>query len=194
MRIGVLGGSFNPPHIGHLIVASDACEALALDLLLIVPANANPLKGIDAAGATPRERLEMVRLAFAGDPRFEVSSMEMDRGGLSYTVDTLEALQAQHQGAELVLLIGMDSLTSIDQWKRPERIREIARLAVLARGGNDDHAVPPGVTVVTTRRIDVSASEIRDRVAAGRSIRGFVAESVERYISAAELYRAPAAG
>ena len=194
MRIGVLGGSFNPPHIGHLIVASDACEALSLDLLLIVPANANPLKGMNAGGATAEQRLEMVRLAFAGDSRFEVSSMEMERGGLSYTVDTLEALQAQHQGAELVLLMGIDALRTIDRWKRPERIREIAQLAVLERGENDDHAVPPGVTVVTTRRIDVSASEIRDRVAAGRSIKGFVAESVERYISAAELYKAPAAG
>lgn len=194
MRIGVLGGSFNPPHIGHLIIASDAFESLALDLLMIVPANANPLKGLNAPGATPRERLDMARLAFAGDARFEVSSMEMERGGLSYMVDTLEAVKARHQSAELVLLLGMDSFRTIDRWKQPERIREIARLAVLARGENDDHGVPPGVTVVTTRRIDVSASEIRDRVAAGRSIRGFVAESVERYISAAELYRAPAAG
>ena len=194
MRIGVLGGSFNPPHIGHLIVASDACEALALDLLLIVPANANPLKGMNAGGATAEQRLEMVRLAFAGDSRFEVSSMEMERGGLSYTVDTLEALKTLHPGVELTLLMGIDSLRTMDRWKQPERIRELARVAVLARSGSDDHAVPSGVTVVTTRRVDVSASEIRARVAAGKSIRGFVVESVERFISAAELYRAPAAG
>ena len=194
MRIGVLGGSFNPPHIGHLVVASDAFEALELDRLLIVPASANPLKGIGASGATAEERLEMVRLTFGGDPRFEVSSMELERGGLSYTVDTLEALTALHPGVELTLLLGMDSLRTMDRWKRPDRIRELARLAVLSRSGNDDHAVPPGVTVVTARRVDVSASEIRSRVAAGKSVRGFVVESVERFISAAELYRAPAAG
>jgi len=194
LRIGVLGGSFNPPHIGHLVIASDAFEALELDRLLIVPASANPLKGIGAAGATSEQRLEMVRLTFGGDPRFEVSSMEMERGGLSYTVDTLESLKALHPGAELTLLVGMDSLRTMDRWKQPDRIRELARLAVLTRSGNDDSAVPAGVTVVTTRRVDVSASEIRARVAAGRSIRGFVVESVERYISAAELYRAPAAG
>ena len=194
MRIGVLGGSFNPPHIGHLIVASDAYEALKLDRLLIVPASANPLKGMDEGGATPEQRLEMVRLAFGGDPRFEVSSMEMDRGGLSYTVDTLEALNTLHPGVELTLLVGMDSLRTMERWKQPERIRQLARVAVLARSGNDDHAVPPEVTVVTTRRVDVSASEIRARIAAGKSIRGFVVESVERFISAAELYRAPAAG
>ena len=88
----------------------------------------------------------------------------------------------------------MDSHRTMDRWKRPERIRELAEVAVLARSGNDDQAVPPGVTIVTTRRVDVSASEVRARVAAGKSIRGFVAESVERYISAAELYRALAAG
>ncbi len=194
MRIGVLGGSFDPPHIGHLIVASDAAEALKLDLLLIVPASSNPLKGMRSLGATPAQRVEMVRLAFGGDSRFEVSSIELERGGLSYTVDTLEELKSLHPGAELTLLLGMDSVRTMDRWKRPERIREIASLAVLARGDNDDHAVPMGLTVVTTRRVDVSASEIRARVAAGRSIRGFVAESVERYISAAELYRAGAAG
>ncbi len=194
MRIGVLGGSFDPPHIGHLIVASDASEALELDLLLIVPASTNPLKGISAPGATHGQRLEMVRLAFGGDPRFEVSSMELERGGLSYMVDTLEALKSLHPGAELTLLLGMDSVRTMDRWKRPERIREIANLAVLSRGEDDDLGVPMGVTVVTTRRVDVSASEIRARVAAGRTIRGFVAESVERYISAAELYRASTAG
>ncbi len=194
MRIGVLGGSFNPPHIGHLIVASDAFEALGLDVLMIVPAAANPLKGVQAAGSTPEQRLEMVRLTFGGDQRFEVSSMELERGGLSYTVDTLQALKAQYPDAELTLLMGMDSYRMLDRWRQPDRIRELAMVAVLARAGNDDQVAPPGVTVVTTRRVDVSASEIRARVTAGKSIRGFVVESVERYISAAELYRAAAAG
>ena len=132
MRLGVFGGSFNPPHVGHFLIASDAFEALELDKLLIVPAAANPLKGLDGA-ARPLDRLRMAELAFAGDPRFEVSAMEIERGGLSYTVDTLEALVAQYAGAELVLLVGMDALQSMDRWKRPERIRELARLAVLTR-------------------------------------------------------------
>lgn len=188
MRIGVLGGSFNPPHNGHLIVASDAFEALGLDRLLIVPASANPLKAT-ADGAGPAERLEMCRLAFGGDPRFEVSSMEIDRGGLSFTVDTLEALAASNPGAELVLLLGKDSFLTVDRWRRPERIRELARLAVLTRGDDgESEGVPEGVVPVTTRRVDISSSEIRMRLRTGMSVRGFVAESVERFIFAAKLY------
>lgn len=190
MRIGVLGGSFNPPHVGHLIAASDAHETLGLDHLLVVPASANPLKGAELSDATPSQRLDMVRLAFGGDPRFEVSTIEMERGGLSYTVDTLEALTLLHPGAELTLLLGADTFRTMDSWKQPERIRALAQLAVLTRS-EDDGVERPGVKAVTARRVDVSASEIRARVAAGRSIRGFVAESVERYIFAAELYRVP---
>lgn len=190
MRIGVLGGSFNPPHTGHLLIASDAFESLGLDRMLIVPAAMNPLKANDPSAATAAQRLEMVRLTFGGDPRFEVSSMELDRGGLSYTVDTLEALKAAEPGAELVLLVGMDSLRTLDRWKQPDRIRELAQIAVLTRG--DDDTVPPsGVQVVTTRRIDVSSTEIRTRLAAGLSIKGYVQESVERFISTAQLYGIP---
>lgn len=192
MRIGVLGGSFDPPHTGHLIIASDAFETLNLDRLLILPASANPLKATDARGSTPEQRLEMVRLTFGNDPRFEVSAMEIERGGLSYMVDTLEALESTNKGAELILLLGVDALKTLDRWKRPDRIAELATLAVLARGDASGD-VPPGATLVTTRRLDVSSTEIRQRVAAGRSIRGFVAESVERYISAAELYKVPSA-
>lgn len=191
MRIGVLGGSFNPPHVGHLILASDACEALGLDKLVIVPAAANPLKGENAEGASPADRLRMARESFAGDARFEVTAMEIDRGGLSYTVDTLEAVAVDYPGAELVLLVGMDAFRSLDRWKNPERIRELASIAVLARG-DEASALPSGVQAVTTRRIDVSSTEIRARLAEGRSIKGFVAESVERFISAAKLYVSPA--
>lgn len=193
MRIGVLGGSFNPPHTGHLIIASDAFETLTLDRLFIVPARVNPLKGPSADGPTAEQRMEMVRLTFGDDPRFEVSSMEIERGGLSYTVDTLEALKGTNKEAELILLLGMDSLKTMPHWKHPERIAELATLAVLARGDASGD-VPPGMTLVTTRRIDVSSTEIRERLRAGRAIKGFVAESVERYISAAALYKHPSAG
>jgi nicotinate-nucleotide adenylyltransferase len=193
LRLGVLGGSFNPPHIGHLIIASDAFESLELDKLLIVPAAANPLKGKDNAAPTGEERLEMVRLTFGDDPRFEVSSMEIDRGGLSYTVDTLETLAAERQGSELILLLGADALESLGKWKRPERIRELARLVALTRGDGTDE-LPEGVERVTTRRIDVSSTEIRERLAAGKPVRGFVAEPVERFISSAKLYASRVAG
>ncbi len=196
MRLGVFGGSFNPPHIGHVVVASDAFEALNLDKLLIVPANANPLKGVNPGGAGRIQRLQMTQLAFAGDPRFEVSDMEIARGGLSYTVDTLEALAEKYEGAELILLMGMDALASLGEWVRPERIKELAKFAVLARSGGSQDALkiqdglvlPAGATLVTARRVDVSSSEIRERLAAGKSIKGFVAESVEEFITSAKLY------
>ena len=191
MRLGVLGGSFNPPHIGHLIIASDAYEALGLDKLLVIPAAANPLKGVDATAASPEQRLEMARLTFDGDSRFEVSAMEIERGGLSYMVDTLEALAASHPGDELVLLLGADAVGALDKWRRPERIRELARLVALGRG--EEESLPKDVQMVTTRRIDVSSTEIRSRLAAGMPVKGFVAESVEAFISAAKLYASPAA-
>lgn len=177
------------------MIASDAFESLRLDRLLIVPANANPLKGHEAEGATPAQRLEMVRLAFGGDPRYEVSSMEIDRAGLSFTVDTLEALASGHPGAELVLLLGLDAARALDRWKSPERIRQLARLAVLARqadGAVSAGDLPYGAEMVTTRRLDVSSTELRSRLAAGKPVKGFVAESVERYIAAAKLYAARA--
>jgi nicotinate-nucleotide adenylyltransferase len=192
VRLGVLGGSFNPPHIGHLIIASDAYEALGLDQLLIVPAALNPLKARDETAPTPGQRLEMTRLTFGGDARFDISAMEIERGGLSYTVDTLEALAAERPGAELFLLLGIDAANSLDRWKAPERIKELAKLAVLSRG-DESKPVPDGVQMVTTRRIDVSSTEIRDRLKAGKPITGFVAESVEKFISTAKLYASPEA-
>lgn len=131
--------------------------------------------------------------AGAADTRFRAGFARETGGGLSYTVDTLETLSASAPGAELILLLGMDSFRSFDRWKRPERIRELATLAVFTRG-DSGASVPEGVTTVTTRRIDVSSSEIRARLAAGRSIKGFVAESVESFIAAAKLYASPGAG
>ena len=187
MRLGVFGGSFDPPHIGHFLAAVDACEALKLDKLIVVPAGANPLKPANPVSASAGQRLEMTRLAFAGDSRFDVSDMEIARGGLSYTVDTLEALATENVGADLVLLLGMDSLATFDRWARPARIQELCRIAVLARDGVAPK-MPAGATIVTARRVDVSSSEIRQRVSAGMSIKGFVAESVERFVESAKLY------
>jgi nicotinate-nucleotide adenylyltransferase len=188
LRLGVFGGSFNPPHIGHVLLGVDAIEALGLDRLIVVPASANPLKGANPGGASPTQRLEMTRLAFADDPRFEVSDMEIRRGGLSYTVDTLEALAGKYAGAELVLVLGSDAVAAFDRWSRPDRILKLARLAILARSTEEKSKLPVGATIVTARRIDVSSSEIRRRVADGKSIKGFVADPVERFIRDAQLY------
>jgi nicotinate-nucleotide adenylyltransferase len=191
VRLGVLGGSFNPPHIGHLVIASDAFESLELDKLIVVPAALNPLKEHDTSAPTPQQRLEMARMTFGGDPRFHVSAMEIERGGLSYTVDTLEALAVENPEAEIVLLLGVDAVKSLGRWRKPERIRELASIAMLSRG-DDESKAPEGVKRVTTRRIDVSSTEIRERLGKGLPVRGFVAESVERFISAAKLYGSPA--
>jgi nicotinate-nucleotide adenylyltransferase len=191
LRLGVLGGTFDPPHVGHLIAAGDAFESLALDKLVFIPVAAQPLKTDAPAGASPEQRLEMVRLAIQGDPRFSVSDTEIRRGGLSYTVDTLETIKRENPAATVFLIVGMDALAGFERWKNPERIRELAEIAVLSRTGERgvDAKVGGGVTVVGTRRIDISSSEIRQRLAAGKSIHGFVAESVESYIATMKLYK-----
>lgn len=196
LRLGVLGGTFDPPHVGHLLAATDAFESLELDRLLIVPVAAQPLKASAPAIATANQRMEMVGLAFGNDARFEVSSVETDRGGLSYTVDTLEAVSAANPGSELILVAGIDALATFGRWKNPSRIVELARVAGVYRGevdagGADARSewLPDGVIPVTARRMDVSSSEIRRRLGDGKSIRGFVAESVEHYIFTAKLYR-----
>jgi nicotinate-nucleotide adenylyltransferase len=192
VRIGVFGGTFDPPHVGHLLLASDAREALSLDRVIFVPAHSQPLKTGAPATASPEDRLEMVRLAAAGDPAYSVDDAEISRKGLSYTVETLEHLSARHPGAKLYLVLGADALESFEQWREPGRIRELASLAVMLRGGRSESEVKPvpsGVLEVSTRRVDVSSTEIRERLRAGKSIKGFVPESVERFIDARGLYR-----
>jgi nicotinate-nucleotide adenylyltransferase len=199
LRLGIFGGTFDPPHVGHLLVATDAYETLSLERILVVPAAVQPLKGGTPAVATPEQRLEMTRLTFAGDGRFEVSETEIRRSGLSYTVDTLEILADERKHDDLVLLLGRDAIALFDRWKRPERILELARLAVLDRADTavsdavmtkyNDVLARTGATAVTTRRIDVSSTEIRRRISDGLSVRGFVVASVESYITAEKLYR-----
>jgi nicotinate-nucleotide adenylyltransferase len=183
VRIGVFGGTFDPPHVGHLLLATDAREALELDRVIFV--HAPPV-------ASARDRLEMVRLAVADDANYTVDDTEIDRKGLSFTVDTLEHLSRKNPGARLFLLLGEDTLSGMDGWRSPERIRELAQLAVMRRLGSGDAAetaIADGVVSVSARRIDVSSTEIRDRLRAGKSIKGFVPESVEQFIEARGLYR-----
>lgn len=191
MRIGLLGGSFDPPHNGHLLAAGDAFEALALDRLLFIPAATQPLKA-GQANASPEQRLQMVRLLVAGDARFAVDEVEIERGGLSYTVETLAALTDRWPQAELFWLVGADVSQTFGKWREPGRIAELATLVVLQRTGdtpNEGQGMPARTRVLQTRRIDISSTEIRARVREGKSIRGFVPEAVAEFITAQRLYR-----
>jgi nicotinate-nucleotide adenylyltransferase len=190
LRIGLLGGSFDPPHNGHLLAAGDAFDALSLDRLIFIPAAVQPLK-VGRAAATPMQRLSMVRLLVDGDERFDVSEVEIERGGLSYTVDTLADFSARWPSAELFWLVGADAVRSFGKWRDPGRIVELATVVVLHRAGDADESgtIPGAPRWLSTRRIDISSTEIRERVRSGRSIRGFVPEAVADFIAAEQLYR-----
>jgi nicotinate-nucleotide adenylyltransferase len=190
VRVGVYGGSFDPPHAGHLILAADAVRTLALDLLLFIPAAVQPFKRDRAGVSSPEARVDMLRLAVGEGKTFRVDTVELDRGGLSYTVETLEELSRRYAGAELFLIVGEDALAGFGKWKSSERIRELATLAALRRHeGASDRPLPAGVREASGRVVDVSSTEIRERVKAGNSIRGFVSEAVENYIEANALYK-----
>ena len=207
MRLGIFGGTFDPPHVGHLLAASDAMEQLSLDRLIFVPAAVQPLKA-HRSTAMGQDRLAMVRLTIGGDARFGADSVELDRDGLSYSVDTLGDFARRFPTAERFFLVGADVLATFAQWREPARVLELATLAVLTRrsdageGSQSGRALSPTrdggaletemakrSTAVATRRIDVSSTEIRERVRAGRSIRGFVTDGVAEYISSHGLYR-----
>jgi len=193
VRLGVFGGTFDPPHIGHVIVAQDAWQALGLDLVLFVPARLPPHKR-DRALAPAELRRAMVQAAVAGDPRFEVDETELRRSGPSYTVDTLRELRERYPESALFLLLGADQVQQFHTWRAPEEIARLATLVVLSRGGAENVAptldVPYRVVPVT--RIDLSATEIRRRVAAGEPIRYLVPPGVEAIIQREGLYRSDA--
>ncbi len=193
MRLGIFGGSFDPPHVGHLLAASDAYDELRLDQLIFVPTALQPLKQGHLV-ASPEQRLALTHFAVDGDPRFSVSAIEIERKGLSYTVDTLTTFAERYPDAERFFLIGADAFSTFPQWREPARIASLARIAVMQRTGDDAVAVPPGIPAAAvlrlhTRRVDVSSTEIRARVQQGRPIRGFVAAAVADFIATAGLYR-----
>jgi len=194
VRLAIFGGSFDPPHVGHLLVGDDACDQLSLDRLIFVPTATQPLK-VGRAVATAEQRLAMVRLLVRGDPRFEVSTIEVERAGLSFTVDTLTHFAKLYPTAERFLLLGADVVGSFGQWKEPERIEQLATPVLLERQSDDGEEAPParqeGVafTRLPTRRVDVSSTEIRERVRLGKSLRGFVTDDVAAYIASNGLYR-----
>lgn len=194
-RLGFLGGTFDPPHVGHAIVAQDVLEALELERLLVVPAGAPPHR----EAVFPAElRFELVRDLFAGAPGIEVSDLELRREGPSYTVDSLLQLRRERPVGELYLVVGSDQLGAIRSWHRWRELPQLARIAVLPRPGAEGvsaagDAELPYVTVDVTR-VEVSSTRIRERLAAGRSIRFLVPERirerVERAWAALEAARA----
>ncbi len=193
-RVGVLGGSFNPPHLGHLVIASEACYQLGLERVVFVPAADPPHKTV-ADATPPAVRVEMTRLAVAGDERFTVSTVELDRG-LKYTVDTLRALAEEHAGAELVFIMGSDSLLQFETWHEPQAILELCRLAVAVRPGDDERRldeVAAGLgrrraLVLRTPLIAVSSTDLRSRVRMGMPLTYLVPRAVEDYVRRRDLY------
>jgi nicotinate-nucleotide adenylyltransferase len=188
-RIGVMGGTFDPVHAGHLIVASEALHALNLNEVLFVPA-ANPWQ--KAPLAPIEHRLEMVRRAIAHEPRFVLNDVDVRRGGNTYSVDTLTDLKKQFSDADFFLLLGSDAVASLPTWKDFERIFSLAHVVSLTRPGHvataDD--LPAGaVTLLPVPAIDISSTDCRDRLRYGRPVRFMVTSPVYDYVMEHQLYR-----
>lgn len=197
-RLGVLGGTFDPPHLGHLWLATMAADELGLSKVLLVPAASPPHKRRRSISHAA-DRVLMTRLAVANDPRLDLSLIELEREGPSYTVDTLVELRQRHPDAELVLIMAADSLAQVGTWRSPDQLLELAIWAVGPRPGT---ALPPRtelarqwgraaarIHLLSGPALDISASQIRRRVAAGRAIRYLVPRAVEELIVERRLYR-----
>jgi nicotinate-nucleotide adenylyltransferase len=201
MRIGVFGGTFDPVHLGHLIMAEQCREQARLDQVWFVPAARPPHKS--EAGITSFERrVEMLALAVAGHAAFQVNDLEKDRPGPSFTVETLESLTQTHPGDEYFWILGSDSLTDLPLWREPRRILELAGLLIVARPLHDvwneeqlraalglPSDVPLRVATIASPLIDISSRDLRRRGGEGRSLRYLVPRAVECYIEQHRLYR-----
>jgi nicotinate-nucleotide adenylyltransferase len=185
---GVLGGSFDPVHHGHLIAAERAAEALGLDRLLFVPVARQPLKPHGPVAAASH-RVAMLALAIEAHPRFAVETCELDRPGPSYTVETLRLLRERLRGERLVLVLGADAAATLPRWRAPDEVARLAEVAVLTRPGAPEVTSAFVRHVVATPAIEISASDIRARCLTGKSIRWLVPEKVAEYIAREKLYR-----
>jgi nicotinate-nucleotide adenylyltransferase len=196
MRVGILGGTFNPPHLGHLVCAQEAYIQLGLDHVMLIPARIPPHKPVeDEPGAD--HRLELCRLAVDGDGRMSVSDIEIRREGTSYTVDTLEELHERDPDSQLCLIVGGDVAAGLPRWREPERVLALATLAVARRRGTPRSAVETALAELPGAerteffrmpRIAISSTLIRERVHAGTSVRYLVPDQVSRYIEQEGLY------
>jgi nicotinate-nucleotide adenylyltransferase len=203
MRAGVFGGTFDPVHFGHLILAEQAREQGRLDEVWFVPAPRPPHKD-EPALTRFEQRVEMLALALAGNPAFRIDELEKQRSGPSYTADTLTELRCRHPAHEFFLLVGSDTLLDLPHWYEPLRVLEQAGLLVMARPGNPvtsadalrerlhwPDQVPLHLQVIETPLIDISSRDLRRRAAAGRSLHYFLPRAVECYIHDKRLYRLP---
>lgn len=201
MRIGLLGGTFDPVHYGHLLLAESCREQGRLDEVWFIPAAVPPHKQ-EQALSTPADRVEMLKLATGGHDAFRISEMELQRGGVSYTVDTLEAIHRERPGDELFLLMGGDSLHDLPTWRDPKRICELALPMTVGRPGAAEPDWNAIATFLSPERlaqlkahhvempqVGISSRDLRRRAAESRSLRYQVPPAVERYIEAAGLYR-----
>jgi nicotinate-nucleotide adenylyltransferase len=183
LKIGIYGGTFDPIHFGHLILARDARETLGLEKVIFVPAAASPLKEPPVASA--ETRLSMLRAAIAGQNGFVADDCELKRPPPSYSIDTVLQIREREPNAELFWLIGSDNVSSLSKWHRIDALKNLVQFVVLDRAGSAaKHSHP-----VVQRKIDISATEIRKRVASGQSIRYFVPAAVEEIIRRGNLYR-----
>ncbi|HEU4738396.1 MAG TPA: nicotinate-nucleotide adenylyltransferase [Solirubrobacterales bacterium] len=195
--IGVLGSAFNPPHLGHLALAQEALWQLGLDEVIFVPTGEAPHKRI--AEEPGREvRMEMTRLAAAEDSRFSVSPLEVEREGPSYTYETLEALAKDRANTQLVFVMGADAAVGLESWRNPERVVELASLAVARRAGVSETDVAAVLhslgaderaTMLEMPQFGVSSSAVRERAQQGRPLRYLVPDSVASFIAEREIYR-----
>jgi nicotinate-nucleotide adenylyltransferase len=196
VRIGILGGTFNPPHLGHLICAQEAYLQLNLDRVTLIPARIPPHKPVDDEPG-PEHRLELCRVAVGDDDRFDVSDAEIRREGPSYTVDTLELLHSREPESELFLIVGGDIAAGLPSWREPERVLSLATLAVAGRRGTsraevDDAlgGLPGGerAEFFQMPTISIASTVLRRRVRAGQPIRYYVPDAVVSYIDRHRLY------
>jgi nicotinate-nucleotide adenylyltransferase len=200
MRLGIYGGSFDPVHYGHLLLAECAREQLRLDEVWLMPAAVPPHKQ-EREQAPARARLEMLELALAGNDCMRASNLEIERGGVSYTVETLSAIRDLHSDASLFLLMGADSLRDLPTWREPARICELAITAVVRRGGapepdfsvlspfvSPDRLAEIRASQIEMPLIELSSTDLRERAAAGQSLRYRTPRAVEKYIETHGLY------
>jgi nicotinate-nucleotide adenylyltransferase len=183
MVIGILGGTFDPVHNAHLAMARAALEHLALDRVLFIPTG--PTRYRTPASTSGEDRVAMLRLALAGEPRFEIDERELGSNASGYTVDTLKALRLERPGAELHLLIGADQYEKLETWHRPDEVRRLARIAVFGRPGVE---LKENVARIPMHPLDVSASKVRARAKQGQPLDGLVPPAVANYIGRRRLY------
>lgn len=191
MKLGIFGGTFNPPHLGHLIVAESVREQLKLDRLFFVPSYSPPHK-LNLQVALPRQRFEMVELSVNNNKYFSVSDIEIKREGKSYSIDTIHSMSLSFPRAQIYFIIGMDNLIDFPQWKLPNEIISHVELIVMNRAGYDrevKNEFSRYANFIKVPNLDISSSDIRRRVKMERSIRYLVNEEVEKYIIRKGLYK-----